>query len=218
VVLADGTRLSADAVIAGVGITPTTGIAEAAGLAVDDGILVDEHLRTSDPDIYAAGDVANAYHPRIGKHLRVEHWANALHQPAVAAAGMLGNQASYDRTPYFFTDQYDMGMEYVGSVGPGGADEVVVRGDDLVAGLGDQEYTGYAEPDGYDQLVVRGDTGRREFIAFWLSDRRVLAGMNVNIWDVTDPIGALVRSGTPVDPARLADADSPLDDLLDVNG
>ncbi len=187
VVLADGTRLPADAVIAGVGITPVTGLAEAAGLDVDNGILVDEHLRTSDPDIYAAGDVANAFHPRLGRRLRVEHWANALHQPAVAATGMLGGRATYDRTPYFYTDQYDLGMEY----------------------------TGFAEPGKYDQIVVRGDTARREFVAFWLRDRRVLAGMNVNVWDVIDRIEALIRSGTPVDAARLADPDTPLVELVE---
>ncbi|HMG29906.1 MAG TPA: FAD-dependent oxidoreductase [Jiangellaceae bacterium] len=187
VVLADGTRLPADAVIAGVGITPVTGLAEAAGLDVDNGILVDEHLRTSDPDIYAAGDVANAFHPRLGRRLRVEHWANALHQPAVAATGMLGGQATYDRTPYFYTDQYDLGMEY----------------------------TGFAETGDYDQIVVRGDTARREFVAFWLRDRRVLAGMNVNVRDVIDRIEELIRSGTPVDAAQLADSDTPLVDLVE---
>ncbi|HEX6577428.1 MAG TPA: FAD/NAD(P)-binding oxidoreductase [Jiangellaceae bacterium] len=187
VVLDDGTHLPADAVVAGVGITPVTELAEAAGLDVDNGILVDEHLRTSDPDIYAAGDVANAYHPRLGRRLRVEHWANALHQPAVAAVGMLGGEATYDRTPYFYTDQYDLGMEY----------------------------TGYAEPGGYDQVVIRGDAGRREFIAFWLRDRRVLAGMNVNVWDVIDHIEALTRSGAQVDVAQLADPDTPLTDLVE---
>jgi 3-phenylpropionate/trans-cinnamate dioxygenase ferredoxin reductase component len=187
VVLKDGARLPADAVIAGVGITPATDVAETAGLEVDNGILVDEHLRTSDPDIYAAGDVANAFHPRLGRRLRVEHWANALHQPAVAAAGMLGGRAVYERTPYFYTDQYDLGMEY----------------------------TGYAEPGGYDQIVVRGDVARREFIAFWLRDRRVLAGMSVNVWDVIDHIEELTRSGAQVDTAHLADPAIPLTDLVE---
>ena len=185
--LGDGTHLPADAVIAGVGIAPAAGLAEQAGLEVDNGIVVDEHLQTSDPDIYAAGDVANAYHPRLGRHLRVEHWANALHQPVVAVAGMLGQHAVYDRVPYFFTDQYDLGMEY----------------------------NGHAEPGDYDQVVVRGDTDKREFVAFWLRDRRVLAGMNVNTWDVTDPIKALVRGGASVDPQALADPGIPLEDLVE---
>ncbi|WP_404952748.1 NAD(P)/FAD-dependent oxidoreductase [Streptomyces sp. 147326] len=186
VLLADGSRIDADAVIVGVGITPNTQLADAAGLEVDNGIRVDAHLRTSHPDIYAAGDVANAFHPLLGKHIRVEHWANAVHQPQTAAKAMLGQDVAYDRVPYFFTDQYDLGMEY----------------------------TGYVEPDGYDQVVFRGRRDTREFIAFWLSGGRVLAGMNVNVWDVTDPIRALVTSGRAVDTRELADVDVPLTQLL----
>ncbi|SDH15685.1 NAD(P)/FAD-dependent oxidoreductase [Nonomuraea jiangxiensis] len=186
VLLADGSRVEADAVIVGVGITPNTGLAAAAGLDVANGVRVDAGLRSSHPDIYAAGDVANAFHPRLGKHIRVEHWANALHQPPAAARAMLGQDVSYDRMPYFYTDQYDLGMEY----------------------------TGYVEPGGYDQVVFRGRTDTREFIAFWLADGRVLAGMNVNVWDVTDPIDAIVTSGRRIDPARLTDADVPLTELL----
>ncbi|ATW51782.1 NAD(P)/FAD-dependent oxidoreductase [Streptomyces peucetius] len=186
VLFADGSRVDADAVIVGIGITPDTGLAEAAGLEIDNGIRVDARLRSSDPDIHAAGDVANAFHPLLGKHIRVEHWANALNQPQTAAKAMLGQDVTYDRVPYFFTDQYDLGMEY----------------------------TGHVEPDGYDRVVFRGPTGTREFIAFWLSGGRVLAGMNVNVWDVTDPIRALVTSGRQIDPAELADPDVPLTALL----
>ncbi|MEU9482731.1 FAD-dependent oxidoreductase [Streptomyces decoyicus] len=184
--LADGTRIAADAVIVGVGITPNSETAAEAGLKVDNGVVVDERLCSSHPDIHAAGDVANAYHPLLGRHLRVEHWANALHQPQTAAKAMLGQEVRYDRLPYFFTDQYDLGMEY----------------------------TGYVGPEGYDQVVFPGDTATREFIAFWLSGGRVLAGMNVNVWDVTEPIRALVASGRAVDPGRLADPDVPLADLV----
>ncbi|WP_194904153.1 NAD(P)/FAD-dependent oxidoreductase [Catenulispora rubra] len=186
--LADGTRVDADVVIVGIGITPNTALAAHAGLDVDNGVRTDEHLRTSDPDIYAAGDIANAFHPLLGRHIRVEHWANALNQSQTAAKAMLGQDAVYDKVPYFFTDQYDLGMEY----------------------------SGYVEPGGYDQVVFRGAAGGREFIAFWLSGGRVLAGMNVNIWDVNDAIQALVRSGRPVDPHRLADLGVPLDALLDL--
>jgi 3-phenylpropionate/trans-cinnamate dioxygenase ferredoxin reductase component len=176
--LSDGTRIQADVVVVGVGIAPNSQLAAAAGLEVDNGVRVDAQLRSSDPDIYAAGDVASAFHPLLGKHIRVEHWANALHQPQAAAKAMAGQQVSYDRVPYFYTDQYDLGMEY----------------------------SGYVEPDGYDEVVFRGDVDRREFIAFWLGDGgRVLAGMNVNVWDVTDAIQALVRAGHPVDRAALAD-------------
>ena len=181
--LADGSRVDADAIIVGVGITPNVQLATAAGLDTGNGIVVDAHLRSSDPDIYAAGDVANAYHPLLGKHIRVEHWANALHQPPAAARAMLGQDAVYDRVPYFYTDQYDLGMEY----------------------------TGYVEPGGYDEVVFRGDAGRREFIAFWLAGGRVLAGMNVNVWDVSDTIQAIVRRGHPVDARQLADTGVPLE-------
>jgi 3-phenylpropionate/trans-cinnamate dioxygenase ferredoxin reductase subunit len=158
-----------------------------AGLEVDNGIRVDAQLRSSDPDIYAAGDVANAFHPLLGRHIRVEHWANALHQPQTAAKAMLGQDVAYDRIPYFYTDQYDLGVEY----------------------------SGYVEPDRYDQVVFRGNVDERKFIAFWLAGGRVLAGMNVNVWDVTEVIQALIRSGKPVEASRLADPQVPLETLLD---
>ena len=183
--LQDGTVLAADTVVVAVGVEPATSLAGPAGLQLDNGIVVDDSLRTSDRHVFAAGDVANAFHPVLGRHIRVEHWANALNQPATAAAAMLGRDASYRALPYFFTDQYDLGMEYVG----------------------------YAEPAGDHRLVVRGDLGGREFIAFWLSGDRVAAGMNVNVWDVIDPIKALINSGAAVDPARLADPEVPLADV-----
>jgi 3-phenylpropionate/trans-cinnamate dioxygenase ferredoxin reductase component len=185
VVLADGTHLDADVIVAGIGVTPNVELARSCGLDVDDGILTDSGLRTSDPDVFAAGDVANAHHPLLQRRLRVEHWANALHQPVVAARAMLGQDAAYDRLPYFFTDQYDLGMEY----------------------------TGHRDPDGHDEVVVRGDMGAREFIAFWLRDRRLVAGMNVNVWDVVEPVRELIRSGRQVEPAALADPGVPLEQL-----
>ncbi|PWU56967.1 FAD-dependent oxidoreductase [Micromonospora globispora] len=194
VLLTDGTELAADAVVVGVGILPDVQLAEAAGLKVDNGIVTDARLRTSDPRIYAAGDVANAYHPLVGRHIRVEHWANALNGGPAAARSMLGQQVEYARLPYFFSDQYDLGMEYSGWVAPDGCDRVVFRGDPAV-------------PDGRAP----------EFMAFWVSDRRVLAGMNANVWDVTDQIQALVRAGhggRAVDLDRLADPGVPLGDLL----
>jgi 3-phenylpropionate/trans-cinnamate dioxygenase ferredoxin reductase subunit len=183
VLLADGTEIDADNVLIAVGAAPNTGLAERAGLEVDNGILTDAALRTSDPDILAAGDVANALHPVLGKRIRVEHWANALNQPATAAATMLGVPAAYDELPYFYTDQYDLGMEYIG----------------------------YAAPGDYDRIVFRGDVSKREFIAFWLHDNRILAGMAVNTWDAIDPIKALIRSAVPIDPDKLADPAQPLD-------
>jgi len=189
--LGDGTVVAADAVVVGIGITPNTELAVAAGLQTDNGITVDAGLRTSDPDIYAAGDVASAFHPAIGKHIRVEHWANALNQPQAAAKAMAGQQVSYDRLPYFFSDQYDLGMEY----------------------------SGYVEPGGYDEVVMRGDVPGREFVAFWLGDGgRVLAGMNVNVWDVNEAVQALVRSGHPVDKTALSDPRTSLDSLITADG
>jgi 3-phenylpropionate/trans-cinnamate dioxygenase ferredoxin reductase component len=182
--LTDGTRIGADAVVAGIGATPSTELAEQAGLEIRDGIVTSAALRTSDPDIYAAGDVASAFHPLLGHHVRVEHWANALKQPAVAAAAMLDEDTRYEELPYFYTDQYDLGMEYLGHVGSG-----------------------------YDQIVVRGDLEAREFIAFWLSGGRVRAGMNVNIWGVTDSIKNLIRSGRPVNADALADPGTSLEEL-----
>ncbi len=184
--LSDGSLIPVDAVIVGVGVTPNTELAASAGLDVDNGIRVDAQLRSSDPDIHAAGDVASAFHPLLGKYIRVEHWANALNQPQAAARAMAGEDVSYDRVPYFFSDQYDLGMEY----------------------------SGYVEPGGYDEVVFRGDVDRREFVAFWLGNGgRVLAGMNVNVWDVNDAIQALVRAGQPVDKGALADPETPLESL-----
>lgn len=180
--LGDGTTIPADMVIAGVGITPNVGLAASAELEVDNGVVVDEHLQTSDPDIYAAGDVANAYNRHLGRHIRVEHWANAVHQPVIAAMGMMGRTAIYERLPFFYSDQYDLGLEY----------------------------TGYCGPHDYDRVVFRGDVERRQFIAFWLARGRVLAGMNVNVWDVADAIGALIESKRVVDLDQLADPDVPL--------
>ena len=170
--LGDGSTVAADAVLVAVGAAANIGLAEQAGLATGHGgVLVDASLRTSDPDIFAVGDIAAAEHPLFGTRIRTEHWANALKQPAVAAAGMLGKPQEYTELPYFFTDQYDLGMEYVGHA-----------------------------PD-YDRMVTRGDVAGREFTAFWLdSQNRVLAGMNVNIWEGLDDIKSLIRSREPVEP------------------
>lgn len=184
--LQDGSHIGADLVVAGVGAAPNVGLAQAAGLTVDNGVKVDEHLRSRDPHIFAAGDVANAFHPVLGKHVRVEHWANALNQPAVAATSMLGGHAAYDRMPYFYSDQYELRMEY----------------------------RGYVEPDDYDEVVFRGHPEELELVVFWLKDHTVLAGLNVNIWDQSDTINALVRSRQRVDSERLADRNIPLADVV----
>ena len=187
----DGEEHPAHAILVGIGALPQTGLAAAAGIDIaapeeGGGIAVDSSLRSSDPVVFAAGDVASAEHPLFGRRLRVEHWANALNGGPAAARAMLGQEVVYDRVPYFFSDQYDLGMEY----------------------------SGYAAPGSYDHVVVRGDVAKREFIAFWQGpDNRVLAGMNVNVWDVADGIQQLVRSARPVDPDRLADPRVPLAEL-----
>jgi 3-phenylpropionate/trans-cinnamate dioxygenase ferredoxin reductase component len=179
----DGRELECDFVVVGVGVQPRIGLAVQAGIAVDNGILVDEHLETSAPGVFAAGDVANALHPFYGERIRVEHWANALNQGPAVARSMLGGTGAYERLPYFFSDQYDVGMEY----------------------------TGFARA--WDRVVFRGDPATREFVAFWLLEDRVVAGMNVNVWDVIDPIKRLISERVTVDDRRLADPDVSLDEL-----
>jgi 3-phenylpropionate/trans-cinnamate dioxygenase ferredoxin reductase subunit len=178
-----GRRVECDFAVVGIGVIPRVGLAEAAGLRVEDGIQVDAALRTSAPDVFAAGDLAAAWHPFYDRHVRVEHWANALNQGPAAARAMLGDVVSYDRIPYFFSDQYDVGMEY----------------------------SGYATE--WDEVVFRGDREGGEFVAFWLAEGRVVGGMNVNVWDVNEQVQALIRSRQPVDADALRDPDTPLQSL-----
>lgn len=184
---AAGIGYEADVVVVGVGARPDTALAEAAGLTVDDGIVVDAALRASAAGVFAAGDVARAYNPLLQRHVRVEHWANALHSGPAAARSMLGQEVSFERVPYFYTDQFNLGMEY----------------------------SGYVAPGQQARVVHRGDPQSMEFISFWLdADDRVLAGMNVNVWDVVADIQGLVRAGRPVDVQRLSDPGVPLPEAL----
>ncbi len=183
VVTADGRRIEANLVVVGIGVEPRGELAAQAGLQVDRGILVDERLETSAPGVFAAGDATNALHPLYEGRLHVEHWSNALHQGPTAARNMLGRDEPYDRLPYFYSDQYDLGMEYRG------------------------------QATRWDEVVFRGAPASREFIAFWLLDGRVVAGMNVNVWDVGRPLQTLIRERVPVDPARLRDPDAPLEEI-----
>jgi 3-phenylpropionate/trans-cinnamate dioxygenase ferredoxin reductase subunit len=184
----DGRTIEGDLVLVGTGAAARTELAEAAGLPVRNGLLANEQLEAVvAAGVYAAGDVAAAWHPRYQSYLRVQHWANALNQGAAAARNMLGIPTPYTRLPYFYSDQYDLGMEY----------------------------SGFAPT--WDRVIVRGDPATRQFIAFWLKDQRVVAGMNAGVWDVTEPIQTLIRGGWPVDPARLADPDIPLDQVIGEN-
>ena len=181
----DGAIVEAEVVVVGVGATPRIELAQRAGLAVDGGVVVDEHLQTSAPNIYAAGDVAMAMNPALGCHVRVEHWANAQNQGISAAKSMLGQDEVYDRLPYFFSDQYDLGMEY----------------------------SGHAPA--WDRVVIRGDVAAREIIAFWVAGGRVTAAMNANVWDVVEPLKALIASRRQVEVEALADPSVPLEELAE---
>jgi len=179
----DGRTIECDFAVVAIGVVPRTGLASAAGLKTNNGIVVDQSLAASAPTVFAAGDVANAWHPFYERYVRVEHWANALHQGPAAARAMLGRPVAYDRLPYFYSDQYDVGMEY----------------------------SGLATPE--DEVVFRGDPASRQFVAFWLRAQRVIAGMNVNVWDVNDQVQALIRSRRPVEVDALTDPDTPLDSV-----
>jgi 3-phenylpropionate/trans-cinnamate dioxygenase ferredoxin reductase subunit len=180
-----GRRIECDFAVIGIGVEPRVDLAAGAGLTVDNGIVVDERLESSVPGVFAAGDVANARHPFYGEQIRIEHWSNALNQGPAAARSMLGEDVGYDRIPYFYSDQYDVGMEY----------------------------SGHATS--WDQVVFRGDRDKGEFIAFWLRGGAVIAGMNVNVWDVNQHVQALIRSRRQVSVDALTDVDSPLESLID---
>jgi 3-phenylpropionate/trans-cinnamate dioxygenase ferredoxin reductase component len=181
-----GRLIECDFAVVGIGVAPRVQLAVDAGLEIDNGIVVDERLQTSAPNVYAAGDVANAWHPFYERRIRVEHWANALNQGPAAARAMLDEPVVYERLPYFFSDQYEVGMEY----------------------------SGFATD--WDQVVFRGAHDNGEFVAFWVKDRRVLAGMNVNVWDVNEQVQALIRSRQQIDVGALEDPDTPLEALAAV--
>jgi 3-phenylpropionate/trans-cinnamate dioxygenase ferredoxin reductase subunit len=178
-----GAEVGCDFAVVGIGVIPRDALARDAGLEVKDGVLVDEGLRSSAPNVFAAGDLARVAHPFYDEPIRVEHWANALNQGPAAARAMLDEPVSYDRIPYFFSDQYEVGMEY----------------------------SGYAAS--WDEVVFRGDRAAGEFVAFWLRDGAVVAGMNVNVWDVNQHVQALIRSRTPIDVNKLTDVETPLESL-----
>jgi NADPH-dependent 2,4-dienoyl-CoA reductase/sulfur reductase-like enzyme len=193
VLLDGGEVVPADVVVAAVGASPAVALAASASLETGDGVHVDARLRTSDASVWAAGDIAAAAHPLLEaaglpSRIRSEHWANAEKSGSAAARSMLGDEAPYDAIPYFYTDQFDLGMEY----------------------------TGFPQLAAEGEVVIRGDRAGREFIVFWVRQDRVVAGMNVNVWDVADQVERLVRAGFDghtVDRTRLADPDVPLESL-----
>ncbi|KRE41102.1 NAD(P)/FAD-dependent oxidoreductase [Knoellia sp. Soil729] len=187
--LRDGTQVAADLVVVGVGATPNLGLALAMGLDLDNGVLTDEFLRTSHAGVLAVGDIVNAWHPLLERRIRVEHWANALNQPKAVAATIVGERTAYERLPYFYSDQYDLGLEYTGHV---------ARGD-------------------VTDVVVRGEEASGAFMAFWTMQGRVVAGLSVNIWDEMPNIQELIRSGDVVPASRLSDPNVPLGELVGVH-
>ncbi|GAA5229735.1 NAD(P)/FAD-dependent oxidoreductase [Arthrobacter cryoconiti] len=180
-----GESLVADIVIVAVGVVPNISLAKDAGLTINNGIQVSGSLQSSDPDIFAAGDVANSLHPTTGAYARSEHWANAIASGKVAAKSMLGKAAELNDIPYFYTDQFDLGMEY----------------------------SGFGALTKDAELVIRGSLEKREFIAFWVLESRVVAGMNVNVWDVQDAIKDLIASRRSVENSKLADLQIPLESI-----
>ncbi|MFC5337323.1 NAD(P)/FAD-dependent oxidoreductase [Leucobacter denitrificans] len=184
-VVVNGETIPADLVVVGVGAEPNTELATAAGIEVDDGILTDDSFRTSAADVFAIGDVANVQHPVAGRRLRSEHWSNALNQGKAVARALTGETVSYDEIPYFYTDQFELGMEL----------------------------SGYPHLMKDAKIVVRGDLAANEYIAFWVREGSVVAGMNVNIWDVNEAVQQLIRSKHTIDESRLADTNSTLEEL-----
>jgi len=168
--LSDGHEVSPDLIVVGIGAAPSVELAETAGLAVDNGVLVDSALRTANSDVFAAGDVASHDHPVLGRRIRVEHWDTAINQGKRAARVMLGDDKPYEHLPYFFTDQYDLGMEYVGGVGP----------------------------DGYDEVVIRRNDDGKPATVLWIARDKVVAGMHIDDWDAIDHLRSAVgRDATP---------------------
>jgi 3-phenylpropionate/trans-cinnamate dioxygenase ferredoxin reductase component len=182
--LADGSMVAAPVIVTGVGARPRDGLARSAGLTVDDGVEVDELLRTSDPDVFAIGDVASAWHPLLKARVRVEHWDTARRHGIAVATSMLDRGTPYRKAPYFYSDQYDLDMEYVG------------------------------HPTRWDKLVFRGVVGSGSFCAFWLDGARIVAGLNARVPGVSPAIAKLIEAETEVDPVALADPDRPLESLL----
>lgn len=183
-VLKNGDLIPADMVVLGFGATPNVSLAADAGLEIDNGVLADAELQTKAPDVFVAGDVASPWHDRYERHLRVEHWDTAREQGRTAALNMLGRGEAYERVPYFYSDQFELGMEDYGL--PGDAGEVVIR-----------------------QI----EDGER-FVSLWIADGRVLAGLHGNDWDSADLIRQMVTEKMPIDVGRFKDPSVPLSTLL----
>jgi 3-phenylpropionate/trans-cinnamate dioxygenase ferredoxin reductase subunit len=178
VITRSGERISCDFVVVGVGTLPVTDLVEDTGIHLDNGVVVDEHCASSIEGVYAAGDVANHFHPPTGHHIRVEHWQNAMLQGAAAAKAMLGSQDPYEEVHWFWSDQYDTNIQSAGHV------------------------TDWANP------IIRGDPGGRSFVAFYLIDGRIEGAVGVNRGRDLRRSISLMKARAIVDPAKLADPDT----------
>ncbi len=174
-VLSDGNAVECATAVIGIGLIANTELADAAGLQVDNGIVVDELGRTSDPDIFAAGDVTNHPNALLGRRIRLESWENAQNQAIAAAKSMLDKGAAYTEVPWFWSDQYDVNIQ--------------------LAGL----------PVDCDQTVLRGDPDAPEFIEFYLKDGRIDGAAAMNNPRDLRFTKRLIQAQKIVDPAQLAD-------------
>jgi 3-phenylpropionate/trans-cinnamate dioxygenase ferredoxin reductase component len=180
-----GRRIECDFVVVGLGVEPATELLAGTGVQIDDGIVVDEYLRTDVEGIYAAGDVANYYHPVFERHIRVEHWQNALKQGPAAARNMLGENEPYGEIPWFWSDQYEHNLQYAGF---------------------------HTE---WDELVVRGSTEERNFVAFYRKDERVLAAVAINRGRDLRRSIPMIKAQEEIAAAKLSDLDVDLRTLAE---
>ena len=172
-------------VVVGVGITSNIEVAQRSGVTVDNGVLVDEYCRTNVPNIFAAGDIANHYHPLFDELIRVEHFDNANKQAAAAANNMLGNATIFDDPHWFWSDQYDLNIQH----------------------------TGHARS--WDELVIRGSVDELDFCAFYLREGRIRAAFAVDRGSDVALAKELISGRVTVDPRRLKDEDVDLSELLE---
>jgi 3-phenylpropionate/trans-cinnamate dioxygenase ferredoxin reductase component len=173
--LADGRAIEGDAVVVGIGLVPNAAIAQAAGLEVSNGIVVDEQGRTSDPDIFAVGDVAHLPLACLGRRIRLESWANAQNQAIVAAKALLGHDTRYDELPWFWSDQYEMNLQILGL------------------------------PAAWPESVVRGDPAKGAYCRFYLEGDRIVAAVAINAPRDLRAAKKLIQTGKPVRAADLVD-------------
>jgi 3-phenylpropionate/trans-cinnamate dioxygenase ferredoxin reductase subunit len=175
VVTRNGRRIDCSLAVFGLGIEPATELVAGTPVRVDNGIVVDDQCRTNVPGIFAAGDVANHYHPVCGRQMRVEHWQNGVKQGAAAARSMLGRGQTYDEVHWFWSDQFDANIQYAGFHAA------------------------------WDRIVVRGSLESRKFLAFYLTGGRVESVVAINQGRDMRRTFPIIKARAAIDPASLAD-------------